>query len=78
MRQHYCGSVHAVLAHAYSTSFMPLVLHTGLVSASSFYCAMGLLKGIPPLLTADMLYVLRSMGHGDKIAIVDCLFPRID
>lgn len=36
---------------------------------------MGLLKGIDPLLTADLLYVLRSMGHGDKLAIVDCNFP---
>jgi L-fucose mutarotase len=36
---------------------------------------MGLLKGIHPLLTADLLYVLRSMGHGDKLAVVDCNFP---
>lgn len=36
---------------------------------------MGLLKGIDPLLTADLLHVLRSMGHGDKLAIVDCNFP---
>ena len=36
---------------------------------------MGLLKGIPPLLTADLLYILRSMGHGDKLAVVDCNFP---
>ena len=36
---------------------------------------MGLLKGIPPLLTADLLYILRSMGHGDPLAIVDCNFP---
>lgn len=36
---------------------------------------MGLLKGIPPLLSADLLYILRSMGHGDKLAIVDCNFP---
>ena len=36
---------------------------------------MGLLKGINPLLTADLLYTLRSMGHGDRLAIVDCNFP---
>jgi L-fucose mutarotase len=36
---------------------------------------MGLLKGIHPLLTADLLFILRSMGHGDKIAVVDCNFP---
>ena len=36
---------------------------------------MGLLKGIDPLLTADVLHVLRSMGHGDKLCICDCNFP---
>ncbi|KAG7351662.1 transport protein RbsD/fucU [Nitzschia inconspicua] len=36
---------------------------------------MGLLKGIDPLLTADLLWILRSMGHGDKICICDCNFP---
>lgn len=39
---------------------------------------MGLLKGIPPLLNADLLHVLRSMGHGDKLAIVDCNFPATE
>ena len=38
---------------------------------------MGLLKGIDPILTADLLHVLRSMGHGDKLAIVDCNFPAV-
>lgn len=36
---------------------------------------MGLLKGIDPLLTAEVLHVLRSMGHGDKLCICDCNFP---
>ena len=36
---------------------------------------MGLLKGIDPLLTADLLHVLRSMGHGDKLRICDVTFP---
>lgn len=36
---------------------------------------MGLLKGLHPLLTADLLHVLRSMGHGDQLAIVDVNFP---
>lgn len=36
---------------------------------------MGLLKGIDPLLTADLLYILRAMGHGDKICVCDCNFP---
>jgi L-fucose mutarotase len=36
---------------------------------------MGILKGIPPLLTADLLHILRSMGHGDKLCICDANFP---
>lgn len=35
----------------------------------------GLLKGIDPVLNADLLYALRTAGHGDEIAIVDCNFP---
>jgi len=34
-----------------------------------------MLKGIHPLLTADLLHVLARMGHGDEIAIVDANFP---
>ena len=34
-----------------------------------------MLKGIPPLLTPDLLHALASMGHGDEIAIVDANFP---
>lgn len=34
-----------------------------------------MLKGVHPLLTADLLHALRSMGHGDTIAIVDANFP---
>lgn len=36
---------------------------------------MGLLKGIDPLLTAELLFALRKAGHGDEICIVDCNFP---
>jgi len=36
---------------------------------------MGILKGIDPLLTAELLFVLRSAGHGDVIAVVDANFP---
>lgn len=36
---------------------------------------MGLLKGIDPLLTADVLHILRAMGHGDKLCVCDCNFP---
>lgn len=36
-----------------------------------------MLKGIPPLLTPDLLHALASMGHGDEIAIVDANFPSV-
>jgi len=39
---------------------------------------MGLLKGIDPLLTADLLYTLRNMGHGDKLCVCDCNFPAAE
>ncbi|MBB4566628.1 RbsD/FucU family protein [Rhizobium leucaenae] len=34
-----------------------------------------MLKGISPLLNADVLHALKSMGHGDMLAIVDTNFP---
>lgn len=34
-----------------------------------------MLRGLNPLLTADLLHALRAMGHGDTIAIVDANFP---
>jgi L-fucose mutarotase len=34
-----------------------------------------MLKGIDPLLNADILYVLQSMGHGDDVVICDANFP---
>jgi len=34
-----------------------------------------MLKNIAPLLSADLLYHLRSMGHGDEMVIVDAHFP---
>ena len=30
-----------------------------------------MLKGVPPFITADLLWILASMGHGDELAIVD-------
>jgi L-fucose mutarotase len=39
---------------------------------------MGLLKNLDPLLTADLLYVLRSMGHGDMVCVCDCNFPAAE
>jgi L-fucose mutarotase len=34
-----------------------------------------MLKGLDPLLGPDLLHVLRAMGHGDEIAIVDGNYP---
>ena len=34
-----------------------------------------MLKGIDPLLNADVLCVLRAMGHGDDLIITDTNFP---
>lgn len=34
-----------------------------------------MLKGIDPILNADVLYALRSMGHGDDLIIADTNFP---
>ncbi len=34
-----------------------------------------MLQGLHPLLSADLLHVLASMGHGDEIALVDANFP---
>ncbi|MDN4983034.1 RbsD/FucU family protein [Bradyrhizobium arachidis] len=34
-----------------------------------------MLKGINPLLNADVLHALRAMGHGDRLVICDTNFP---
>jgi len=34
-----------------------------------------MLKGLDPLLDADLLGVLAAMGHGDEVALVDANFP---
>ena len=34
-----------------------------------------MLKKLDPLLNADVLYALRSMGHGDELVICDTNFP---
>ncbi len=34
-----------------------------------------MLKGIDPRLNADVLYVLRAMGHGDALIVADTNFP---
>jgi L-fucose mutarotase len=37
--------------------------------------AIVMLKNLDPALTADVLYILRSMGHGDVVVITDTNFP---
>src|SRR5215469_9272653 len=34
-----------------------------------------MLKGIDPLLSPDLIYALRAMGHGDELTIVDANYP---
>lgn len=34
-----------------------------------------MLKGIDPILNADVLFALRAMGHGDDLIITDTNFP---
>jgi L-fucose mutarotase len=34
-----------------------------------------MLKGVDPILNADLLWALRAMGHGDDLVIADTNFP---
>lgn len=34
-----------------------------------------MLIGIPSIINADLLWVLRAMGHGDRLVVVDRNFP---
>ena len=34
-----------------------------------------MLKGIDPILNADLLWALRAMGHGDDLVLADTNFP---
>jgi L-fucose mutarotase len=36
-----------------------------------------MLKGIPPILTPDLLKVLMEMGHGDELVLADGNYPRM-
>jgi L-fucose mutarotase len=37
-----------------------------------------MLIGIPPILGPELLATLRSMGHGDEIAVVDGNYPALE
>lgn len=45
------------------------------VSALAMLPALGLLKGISPVVSPDLLKVLAEMGHGDEIVFSDAHFP---
>jgi L-fucose mutarotase len=34
-----------------------------------------MLKGIPPILSPELLKVIMEMGHGDELVLGDCNFP---
>jgi len=36
-----------------------------------------MLRFIDPILSPELLAILRQMGHGDEIAIVDANFPSV-
>jgi L-fucose mutarotase len=36
-----------------------------------------MLRGLDPILSPDLLYVLRAMGHGDTLVIADGNFPGL-
>lgn len=36
-----------------------------------------MLRGINPLINPDLMHILRAMGHGDELAIVDANFPAV-
>ena len=36
-----------------------------------------MLRHIDPILSPDLLAILREMGHGDEVAIVDANFPAV-
>lgn len=45
------------------------------VSALAMLPALGLLKGISPALSPELLKILAEMGHGDEIVFADAHFP---
>ncbi len=45
------------------------------ISALAMLPALGLLKGISPVLSPELLKVLAEMGHGDEIVFADAHFP---
>ena len=48
---------------------------SGVIAALAFLPALGLLKGISPALSPELLKTLCEMGHGDEIVFSDAHFP---
>jgi L-fucose mutarotase len=36
-----------------------------------------MLKGIPPIISPDLMHVMLSMGHGDELVLADANFPAV-
>ena len=53
---------------------LPLTLST-LLSVAAILPALGLLKGISPAISQELLKTLAEMGHGDEIVFSDAHFP---
>ena len=47
----------------------------GLAAPHTYSLVMTMLIGIPAILGPELLFTLRSMGHGDEIALVDANYP---
>ena len=45
------------------------------ISALAMLPALGLLKGISPVISPELLKILAEMGHGDEIVFADAHFP---
>ena len=54
---------------------IPLTFSAAAVAALAILPAFGLLKGVSPCVSPDLLKVLAEMGHGDEIVFSDAHFP---
>jgi L-fucose mutarotase len=57
------------------TPLLRFALDSVILLVSQFKKANAMLKGLDPILTADLLYVLKAMGHGDDIVLCDRNHP---
>jgi L-fucose mutarotase len=57
------------------TPLLRFALDSVILASSPLTKANAMLKGLDPILTADLLYVLKAMGHGDDIVLCDRNHP---